>query len=97
MEKRISQMFCPVDLCVSLGMHPNTKLVDAVEILRDEKNIHVEVFLSDTSSTHTRKKNEYTIRVSDGTGGNVSRYSTKKYSECLEDGLKIAARICSLK
>lgn len=95
MNKRLSQIYCPVDLLDQLQLHPGMKLVDVVEWLRDEKNIYVEVFLADTSTVRkTKQANEYVIRISDGSGGNISKYSTKTYAECLEDGLRSAMKIC---
>ena len=93
MAEKLSQAICPEDITEYLYLPNKSRLVDVVEYLR-EQNVYVEVFLSDSSTIHTSKENEYTIRVSDGSGGNVSRYSTKSYKDCLVDGLRIALRIC---
>ena len=95
MQKRLSQIYCPVELLDQLQLPPGTKLVDVIEFLREERGIYVEVFLADSSSArHTKKSKEYVIRISDSSGGNISKYSTKTYNECLEDGLRNALKIC---
>jgi predicted RNA-binding protein with PUA domain len=67
-------------------------LVDAVDWLREDKNIHIEAILSGNHIGKNRDE-EYIIRVSDNEGGNISKFSSKCYKECLTDGLEMALRI----
>lgn len=78
---------------ISNGMPKDVEmLVDAIDWLREEKDIHIEVILSGNHIGKHRDE-EYIIRVSDNTGGNISRFSSNKYKECLEMGLEMVLRI----
>lgn len=92
----ISIVDCPVSLRERLicnGMPSTiTRLVDTVEWLRDEKNIFVEAIVSGKKIGKDRSS-EYIIRVSDETGGNVSKTSELGYIDSLEIGVEMAIRI----
>lgn len=92
----ISNVDCPASLLMRLkgnGMpsHIN-KLVDAVEWLRDSKRIFVEAIVSGNHIGKDRSS-EYIVRVSDESGGNVSKVSTLDYTDSLEIGVEMAIRI----
>lgn len=94
--KMISEIECPVSLRERLksnGM-PNgiTKLVDVVEWLRESKKIFVEAIVSGNHIGKERSS-EYIVRVSDDSGGNVSKISCMGYSESIEVGIETAIRI----
>lgn len=67
-------------------------LVDVVDWLRESRGIHVEVILSGEHMGKARDE-EYIIRVSDDTGGNVSKFSSDTYKVCLASGVEMALRI----
>jgi hypothetical protein len=67
-------------------------IVDAVEWLRTSKSIYVDVYLS-TSEPNKARYIEYVVRVTDGSGGNISRVSSNTYPECLCTGLDMVMRI----
>jgi hypothetical protein len=92
----ISNVECPVSLRERLktnGM-PNdiSKLVDVVEWLRDSKKIFVEAIVSGNHIGRDRSS-EYIVRVSDDSGGNVSKISCMSYPESIEIGIETAVRI----
>lgn len=92
----ISIVDCPVSLRERLilnGMPGTiTRLVDIVEWLRDEKKIFVEAIVSGNKIGKDRSS-EYIVRVSDDTGGNVSKISELNYTDSLEIGVEMAIRI----
>lgn len=94
----LSEVLCPEDVRLKLALPENTKLVDAIDHMRTHKNVHVEVFLADLSSTKRAKKEkskvEYIVRVSDDSGANISKFSDKSYIDCLVDGAEMAVWIC---
>jgi hypothetical protein len=92
--RKQSNVRCPDSVCEALLLPCGTLLTDVVDYLRETHGVHVEVFLSGNSTTHTKKHREYTIRVTDDSGGNVSKYSTKDYIDCLVDGVATAVAVC---
>lgn len=92
----ISIVDCPVSLRERLTLNgmPGTitRLVDIVEWLRDEKKIFVEAIVSGNKIGKDRSS-EYIVRVSDDTGGNVSKISELNYTDSLEIGVEMAIRI----
>ena len=92
--RKQSKVKCTDELCERLCLPGGTYLTDVIDYLREIHGIHVEVFLSGNSFTHTKKDREYTIRVTDESGGNISKYSTKEYIDCLIDGVSTAVEVC---
>ena len=92
----ISIVDCPVSLrerLIGNGMPQTiTRLVDAIEWLRDDKKIFVEAIVSGNKIGKDRSS-EYIVRVSDASGGNVSKTSELGYIDSLEIGVEMAIRI----
>lgn len=92
--RRLSLEKSPDDVCDSLSIPRGSLLTDTIELLQYHYGVYVEAFLSKNSFTHTRRDKEYEIRVTDESGGNVSKFSTMEYVDCLVEGVRTAVRIC---